>query len=648
MASFTGVGDNVELLVADREEQVDIAISGTYDMTIELQREVGSPGSGAWEALKQWTTADATVAYSHYTTRYNENLRLIVLVDTSGTATATLTNAVEEGIGYRTIKDRVGNTLMSFAQDGATIAGWVSALGRGAVATNVAFGTDALDANTSGSENTALGYQAGDAITTGDENTAVGASAMGACTTGADNVAVGANALDAMTIGINNIAIGKDAAGALTTGNDNVAVGHSALDAATTGVENVAIGTDALGTLTTGANNIGIGDDAILVATTATNNVAIGTDAMVALTTGTDNVAIGTAALDAATTAVDNVAIGSNALGAMTIGVNNVAIGDDAATGLTTGNDNIAIGKAALDASTTAIDNIAIGSNALGVNTIGDNNVAVGFQALDANTTGVANVAVGSDALGANITGINNVAMGNDALLVAAGATDDDNVAVGFEAFKALNGGAGENTAVGSQAGLAVTTGDNNTMIGRASGGTLTTGSNNICIGADTDVSATSSANQFAIGKGVVNTADKAIVIGDASDHVRNDWGSDATWDKVSDIRMKNVLRESEAGLEFLQELTPIVYTKKPVEEWPAEWGIDPEEYPTDTETRLHGMSAQDVWAAMKLCGVEDFSGVKVEPNGKMRLSEQMFIYPLINAVNELAARVEELEAELG
>lgn len=94
MASFTGVGDNVELFVADRGEDVAIAISGTYNMTIAFQKEVGSKGSGAWQTVQNMTysTANATVADTYRTKEYGENLRLVVLVDTSGTATATLTD----------------------------------------------------------------------------------------------------------------------------------------------------------------------------------------------------------------------------------------------------------------------------------------------------------------------------------------------------------------------------------------------------------------------------------------------------------------------------------------------------------------------------------------------------------------------------
>jgi len=121
MASFTGVGDNVTLQMADKGEAVAIALSGTYNMTILFQREVGSPGSGAYVTLKTYSTANATVADLYITESYNEKLRLIVSVDTSGTATATLTDSALEDQSYLGIKDRLGNKVVVFDQGGVRI-----------------------------------------------------------------------------------------------------------------------------------------------------------------------------------------------------------------------------------------------------------------------------------------------------------------------------------------------------------------------------------------------------------------------------------------------------------------------------------------------------------------------------------------------
>ena len=129
MASFTGVGDNVELNVTDRREAVAIALSGTYDMDIVLQRERGSPGSGAWEDIKHYLEADATVADTYYTRNFNEKLRLYVVVDTSGTCTATLTNASSEEYPNLTLRAPDGTVVMRFDQAGAHITGDITITG---------------------------------------------------------------------------------------------------------------------------------------------------------------------------------------------------------------------------------------------------------------------------------------------------------------------------------------------------------------------------------------------------------------------------------------------------------------------------------------------------------------------------------------
>lgn len=140
MASFTGVGDNVELSVADVGEDITIALSGTYNMTIVFQRELGSPGSGAWETLKTYTTANATVSEVYRTVHYNGKYRLYVTVDNSGTCTATLTDSAKEV--YR-VKDGVGNTIMSATQSGITFPGTVTVDGAATVTGAATFSSTA-------------------------------------------------------------------------------------------------------------------------------------------------------------------------------------------------------------------------------------------------------------------------------------------------------------------------------------------------------------------------------------------------------------------------------------------------------------------------------------------------------------------------
>ena len=89
---------------------------------------------------------------------------------------------------------------------------------------NVAIGTEAMTATTSGYRNISIGYQSMHENTTGHENVAIGVYAMGRNTTGNDNIGIGPSALSYNTTGSWNIVIGKDS---VTTGNDNLAIGNN-------------------------------------------------------------------------------------------------------------------------------------------------------------------------------------------------------------------------------------------------------------------------------------------------------------------------------------------------------------------------------------------------------------------------------------
>ena len=122
MTDLTSVGDTSTLTMPAKDDTVSVQISGTYNMTIQLQRELGSPGSGAWVKIKNYTVANATVNEKHTTSEDNERLQLIVLVDTSGTAVARLMDEGNKAVGH-VFRDELGNTLLSFSQRGMDFVG---------------------------------------------------------------------------------------------------------------------------------------------------------------------------------------------------------------------------------------------------------------------------------------------------------------------------------------------------------------------------------------------------------------------------------------------------------------------------------------------------------------------------------------------
>lgn len=131
MASFTAAGHNTTLSLRNKGEIAAIALSGTYAATVELQREKGSPGSGAWEAIKSWNTANATVAYNYVASQDAERLRIICVAFTSGTEVSTITLTGNQVIHEWT--DKQGNLLMRLTQYGLELVGVLRRRTSGAV-----------------------------------------------------------------------------------------------------------------------------------------------------------------------------------------------------------------------------------------------------------------------------------------------------------------------------------------------------------------------------------------------------------------------------------------------------------------------------------------------------------------------------------
>jgi len=71
------------------------------------------------------------------------------------------------------------------------------------------------------------------------------------------------------------------------------------------------------------------------------------------------------------------------------------------------------------------------------------------------------------------------------------------------------------------------------------------------------------------------------------------------------------------------------------------------EENQKDTDVKMYGMLAQEVKAAMDKHGNPEFTGWMENSDGSQNVSREMFIIPLIKAVQELTKKVEELEAKL-
>ena len=147
-------------------------------------------------------------------------------------------------------------------------------------------------------------------------------------------------------------------------------------------------------------------------------------------------------------------------------GATNTIFGHSAGNPVSGATYNTFIGYQVSDATMTdASDyNTGVGSTALSALTSGRKNTAIGHGTLILNTEGDFNTAIGTDALGTNADTDNNTAVGQQAGYYTTGA---DNTYVGFSAGFGASGADANNTAVGSNALLAITTGVNNIAIGK-------------------------------------------------------------------------------------------------------------------------------------------------------------------------------------
>jgi hypothetical protein len=148
-------------------------------------------------------------------------------------------------------------------------------------------------------------------------------------------------------------------------------------------------------------------------------------------------------------------------------------------------------------------------------------------------------------------------------------------------------------------------------------------------------------------------------------------YGANRRWQRVyannttistSDVSLKTDVTDSPLGLAFVESLRPVSYR----------WIVGKQEVAKDDEgqsiiigetaegkpifqmvqvpgVRLHyGFIAQEVKQAVDASGVEDFAGWVLddvnEPNSTQSLSYEQFIAPMAKAIQELSARVQQLE----
>ena len=381
--------------------------------------------------------------------------------------------------------------------------------------------------------------------------------------------------------------------------------------------------------------------------------------------------------LASSTSGTNNFVAGVNAGNSIVSGGNdNTCVGDEAGTAITTGDNSVAIGYRAGDASTTGSSNIAIGRDALGSDVAGNKSIAIGAGALEtqnfSSSTDSHNIAIGNNA-GIDLTvGERNILVGG---LAGEEITDaDDIIAIGY---RSGGGGAAaattghDNVCVGTDAGKVLTSGNSNTIIGRTSGNSITTGTGNICLGVESGSVGTplttgtnniyigngissgsaTGTQRIAIGHSIAPIGDNYITVGKGTsgDRVYNAFTANASWTRHSDERLKkDIQNNTDCGLNFINDLRPVTFKFKSYSEVDQNLSCyDANATEVDYPNKMYGLIAQEVKQAMEDNNITDFGGWDcVEENGLQGIAQEMFVHPLIKAVQELSAQVTALETE--
>ena len=389
-----------------------------------------------------------------------------------------------------------------------------------------------------------------------------------------------------------------------STLNSNVAIGGKAFggDKATPSVpantyQNVALGYGAMGQITS---------------TWVGNNTAIGYQSGYNLGSNGVN--------------EDNTFVGTQAgLGINGTGSRNVAIGSGSQTTLNSNSDNISIGYSTL-AANTGSNNVVIGSySSVNLGTSGNSaydNVIIGKSAYNGNG-GYLNVIIGTDA--------SNQASAGSAETTAVGAqslqknTGQGNSGVGTYSLSKVTSG-NYNTAIGFRAGIGSTTDEMNNL-------SLTTGSNNTFIGNLSRPSSATVSNTITLGNSSIATIRAQVTSITA----------------LSDARDKKNIESLSIGLDFVNSLNPVKF------DWdyrqPEDPMLDADGNPI-IEGKVDipdiGFIAQDLVAVEDETGIADYLQLTYRDNpDRLEATQGRLIPILVKAIQELTAKVEELESKI-
>jgi hypothetical protein len=207
------------------------------------------------------------------------------------------------------------------------------------------------------------------------------------------------------------------------------------------------------------------------------------------------------------------------------------------------------------------------------------------------------------------------------------------NVAVGCGALCALNTGS-YNTTVGTYSLRNLTTGTYNTSVGGVNLFNLSTGNCNTVVGGSVFSNLTSGSCNVGIGTRAVTSA--AVVSNEVNIYngvvTARFQGAAAAWTFVSDERDKTDIEPLPLGLEFIKALEPRKF----------KWNIRSSE--VDKGKESSGFVAQEVLSVVENFNASYTNLVDTNDPEQYTLAQANLVPLLVNAIKELAARVEALE----